>query len=55
MYQEMLAAGLYDSAQEYDVLRMQAEAEFEEECAEEEARRQYEEEETRKQYEKRAT
>ena len=44
MYQEMLAAGLYDSAEEYDVLRMQAEAEFEEECAQEEARKEYEEE-----------
>ena len=44
MYQEMFAADLYDSTQEYDVLRMQAEAEFEEECAEEEARKQYEKE-----------
>ncbi len=44
MYQEMLAAGLYESTQEYDVLRMQAEAEFEEEYEEEEARKQYEKE-----------
>ncbi len=44
MYQEMFAAGLYGSTQEYDVLRMQAEAEFEEEYAEEEARKEYEEE-----------
>ena len=44
MYQEMLTAGLYDSAEEYDVLRMQAEAEFEEECAQEEARKEYEKE-----------
>lgn len=44
MYQEMFAAGLYDSAQEYDVLRMNAIAEFEEECAKEEARKEYKEE-----------
>ncbi|WP_155885968.1 hypothetical protein [Lachnospira multipara] len=44
MYREMLDDGLYDSAEEYDVLRMQAEAEFEEECAQEEARKEYEEE-----------
>lgn len=31
-------------AQEYDVLRMQAEAEFEEECAQEEAIKEYEKE-----------
>ena len=39
MYQEMLAAGLYDSAEEYDVLRMQAEAEFEEEIEEKEVKK----------------
>ena len=44
MYQEMFAAGLYDSAQEYDVLRMNAIGEFEEECAQEEARKEYEKE-----------
>ncbi|SEF89404.1 hypothetical protein [Lachnospira multipara] len=44
MYQEMLSDGLYDSAEEYAILRTLAEAEFEEECAQEEARKEYEKE-----------
>ena len=47
MYQGMLAAGMYDSAQEYDILLSAARDEFDEECA----REQYEEECARKQYE----
>lgn len=47
MYQEMLAAGMYDSAQEYDILLSTARDEFDEECA----REQYEEECAKEQYE----
>lgn len=47
MYQEMLAAGMYDSAQEYDILLSAARDEFEEERA----REQYEEECAKEQYE----
>lgn len=40
MYQQMLAAGEYDSAAEYDTLHALAKAEYEEEVALEEYKRE---------------
>jgi len=50
MYQEMLSDSLYDSAEEYAILRTLAEVEFEEEYAREE----YEREEYEKEYEQKS-